>query len=102
MLTHPTILQQNVNDIQGHYITEADIQKALTKYPYPQGLQLPKGSDVETVEQLFSNKQLAQLGLLKSIIKKEKNKNIRDPLMLMFSGLLTKANLTYHLSTYVL
>ncbi|QJB47123.1 DNA methyltransferase [Dolichospermum flos-aquae] len=77
-------------------ITEADIQKALTKYPYPQGLELPKGSDVETVEQLFSNKQLAQLGLLKSIIKKEKNKNIRDSLMLMFSGLLTKANLTYH------
>jgi 16S rRNA G966 N2-methylase RsmD len=76
--------------------TEAEIQKALTKYPYPQGLQLPKGSDVETVEQLFSNKQLAQLGLLKSIIKKEKNKNIRDSLMLMFSGLLTKANLTYH------
>jgi DNA modification methylase len=77
-------------------ITEADIQKALTKYPYPQGLKLPKGSDVETVEQLFSDKQLAQLGLLKSIIKKEKNKNIRDSLMLMFSGLLTKANLTYH------
>jgi 16S rRNA G966 N2-methylase RsmD len=76
--------------------TEAEIQKALTKYPYPQGLQLPKGSDVETVEQLFSDKQLAQLGLLKSIIKKEKNKNIRDSLMLMFSGLLTKANLTYH------
>ncbi|MDB9449738.1 DNA methyltransferase [Dolichospermum circinale] len=76
--------------------TEADIEKALTKYPYPQGLQLPKGSDVETVEQLFSDKQLAQLGLLKSIIKKEKNKNIKDSLMLMFSGLLTKANLTYH------
>lgn len=76
--------------------TEADIKKALIKYPYPQGLQLPKGSDVETVEQLFSDKQLAQLGLLKSIIKKEKNKNIRDSLMLMFSGLLTKANLTYH------
>ncbi|MFM6200458.1 MAG: DNA methyltransferase [Dolichospermum sp.] len=76
--------------------TEPDIQKALIKYPYPQGLQLPKGSDVETVEQLFSDKQLAQLGLLKSIIKKERNKNIRNSLMLMFSGLLTKANLTYH------
>ncbi|MBO1052454.1 MAG: DNA methylase [Dolichospermum sp. DET73] len=78
--------------------TESDIKKALTKYPYPQGLQLPKGSDVETVEQLFSDKQLAQLGLLKSIIKKEKDKNIRDSLMLMFSGLLNKINLTYHAS----
>ncbi|MFM6268829.1 MAG: hypothetical protein ACKPFA_20375, partial [Dolichospermum sp.] len=79
--------------------TEPDIQKALIKYPYPQGLQLPKGSDVETVEQLFSDKQLAQLGLLKSIIKKERNKNIRNSLMLMFSGLLTKVNLTYHSSS---
>jgi len=80
-------------------ITEDDIQKALKKYPYPKGLKLPKGSDVDTIEKLFSDKQLAQLGLLKSIIKKEKNKNIRDSLMLMFSSLLTKINLTYHSSS---
>lgn len=76
--------------------TEAEIKQALKKYPYPKGFKLAKGSDVETVEQLFSDKQLAQLGLLKAIIKKEKDKNIRDSLMLMFSGLLTKTNLTYH------
>ncbi|MDB9454043.1 DNA methyltransferase [Dolichospermum circinale] len=76
--------------------TETDIQKALIKYPYPQGLQLPKGSDVETVEQLFSDKQLAQLGLLKSIIKKEKNVNIRNSLMLAFSSTVNKHNLTFH------
>ncbi|MDH6098811.1 DNA methyltransferase [Anabaenopsis sp. FSS-46] len=78
--------------------TETEIKKALTKYPYPQGLKLPKGSDVETVEQLFSDKHLAQLGLLKSIIQKEKDKNIKDSLMLMFSGLITRLNLTYHTS----
>lgn len=77
-------------------ITEEDINKALKKYPYPKGLKLPKGSDVDTIEKLFSEKQLAQLAFLKSLIKKEKNKNIRDSLMLMFSGLLTKVNLTYH------
>ncbi|WP_271810407.1 DNA methyltransferase [Dolichospermum circinale] len=76
--------------------TETDIEKALIKYPYPQGLQLPKGSDVETVEQLFSDKQLAQLGLLKSIIKKEKNVNIRNSLMLAFSSTVNKHNLTFH------
>jgi len=75
-----------------------EIQKALLKYPYPKGFKLPKASDVETVEQLFSDKQLAQMGLLKSIIKKEKNDNIRNTLLLMFSGLLTKVNLTYHTS----
>ena len=73
-------------------ITEADIQKALTKYPYPQGLELPKGSDVETVEQLFSNKQLAQLGLLKSIIKKiEKlRKNETDSIVELFKFICLK------------
>jgi len=76
--------------------TDAQVAKALKKYPYPKGIVLPKGSDVETIEDLFSRKQLAQLALLKAIIKKEKNKNVRDSLLLMFSGLLTKANLTYH------
>jgi hypothetical protein len=50
---------------------------------------------------LFSKKQLAQLALLKSIIQKVKNKDIRKSLLLMFSGLITKVNLTYHTSTYV-
>lgn len=78
--------------------TKEDIKKALKKYAYPKGLnlKLPKGSDVETVKELFSDQQLAQLGLLKSLIKKEKNQNIRDSLMLAFSGLITKVNLTTH------
>lgn len=76
--------------------TKEEITKALNTYPYPQGLKLPKGSDVATVEQLFSNKQLAQLSLLKHLIKQELNENVRESLLLMFSGLLTKANLTYH------
>ncbi|MEI6443911.1 MAG: DNA methyltransferase [Nostocales cyanobacterium ELA583] len=39
--------------------TEIEIKKALKKYPYPQGLRLPKGSDVETVEKLFTEQQLS-------------------------------------------
>jgi 16S rRNA G966 N2-methylase RsmD len=81
--------------------TEEEIHKAKKKFPYPKDFKLPKGSDVETIEQLFSDKQLAQLALLKSIIKKQKNESIRNTLLLMFSGLLTKVNLTYHTSTYV-
>jgi 16S rRNA G966 N2-methylase RsmD len=79
-------------------VTKEGTKKALKKYPYPKGFKLPKGSDVETIEQLFSDKQLAQLALLKSLIKEEPNPTIRDTLMLMFSGLLTKVNLTYHTS----
>jgi 16S rRNA G966 N2-methylase RsmD len=90
-------------EVRNEYIknepkTEEEIKNALIKYPYPKGNVLPKGSDVKTVEQLFSDKQLAELSLLKFIIKKQKNKNIRDSLMLMFSGLLNKINLTYHAS----
>lgn len=78
--------------------TDEDIDKALKKYKGPKPLPLPKGSDVDTVDQLFTKKQTAQLGLLKSIILKQKNENIRNSLLLMFSGIITKANLTYHTS----
>lgn len=79
--------------------TEAEIEKAIKKYEGPKPFPLPKGSDVETVDQLFSDKQTAQLGFLKYLIKKQKNENIRNSLLLMFSGLVTKFNLTYHSST---
>lgn len=69
------------------------------KYPYPKGYKLPKGSDVPFVEDLFTSKQLAQLGFLKHLICKEKNKPTRNTLMLAFSSTLTKTNRTYHNST---
>ena len=87
--------------IKNEPITDLEINKALKKYKGPKALSLPKGSDVATVPELFSNNQLAQLGFLKSLIQKQKNDNIRNTLLLMFSGLVTKMNLTYHTSTYV-
>lgn len=94
-------LTEAFNQIKEEYIqhepkTEAEIKKAIKKYPQPKPLPLPKGSDVETADQLFSDKQLAQLGFLKSLILKQENENIRNSLLLMFSGLVTKVNLTYH------
>lgn len=76
-----------------------DIAIILKSEPLPKKLLLPRSSDVETVAELFSDEQMAQLALLKSIIKKQKTQNIKDTLLLMFSGLLTKKNLTYHTST---
>lgn len=94
-------LTQAFNEVKDEYVklepkTEEEIKKALKKYPGPKKLPLPKGSDVETVDKLFSDKQTAQLALLKSIIKKQSDDNIRNSLMLMFSGLVTKVNLTFH------
>lgn len=76
-----------------------DVEKCLTKYRYPHGQRLTKDADVGTVEQLFSRAQLADLAVLRTAIMEEENPNIRDTLMLMFSGLLTKANRTYHTSS---
>ena len=99
-------LAEAFEQIKNEYIknepkTDDEIKKAIKKYPQPKPLLLPKGSDVETVDQLFSDKQLAQLGYLKHLILKQKNKNVKNSLLLMFSGLVTKVNLTYHTSTYV-
>jgi 16S rRNA G966 N2-methylase RsmD len=76
--------------------TKSEVNEILAKYPGPLNLRLPKGSDVGTVPELFSKEQTAQLSLLKKIIMGEKDNNIRNTLLLMFSGLLTKKNLTYH------
>jgi len=76
-----------------------EISLALKKYPYPKGISLPKDSDVQSVEELFSPKQLAQLALLKSLIMETKSEDIKGTLLLMFSGLLNKINLTYHASS---
>lgn len=78
--------------------TESTIKEALVKYSYPKGIRLPIDSDVESIEQLFSDKQLAELALLKYLIMDLTAGTIRDHLLLMFSGLLNKINLTYHAS----
>ncbi len=79
--------------------TKDKIKDALEKYPYPSGMSLPAGSDVKTVEDLFTDKQIAQLAFLKHLIKKEKDDDIRNSLLLAFSSAITKINLTYHSSS---
>lgn len=79
--------------------TSEEIKLSLKKYPYPKGIQLPSGSDVRKIEDLFTEKQLAQLAYLKYLIKKEKDENIRTSLLLAFSSTITKINRTYHNSS---
>lgn len=78
--------------------TEQEVRAALKRYPHPHDIPLPKTSDVSSIEQLFTPKQLAQLALLKHLIKSLEPGAIQDTLLLMFSGLLNKVNLTYHSS----
>lgn len=95
---------QAFNEVKEEYIkkepkTEDEIQKALKKYPKPKSLPLPKGSDVENVSDLFTEKQTAQLGLLKHLIENQQNYNIKRSLLLAFSSTVTKINRTYHNSS---
>jgi DNA modification methylase len=76
-----------------------EIREAIRKYGRPKPIKLPFGSDVETADQLFTERQIAQLGLLKHLILKQKDESLRKTLLLMFSGLVTKVNLTYHSSS---
>lgn len=78
--------------------TDEEITAALARFPYPKQVKLPKNADVETVDQLFSPQQLAQLAYLKYLIKQEQDETIQGTLLLMFSGLLNKINLTFHAS----
>jgi len=80
-------------------VNDDDIEKAKTKYPLPKAHICMKGADVETVEDLFSDKQLAQLAFLKHLILKIKNDAIKNSLLLAFSSTVTKINLTYHPSS---
>ena len=73
-----------------------EIEEALEKYPYPKDIPLTKDADVDSIEELFTNKQLAQLAFLKNLIKRIKNSNIQNSLMVSFSSSVNKFNRTFH------
>lgn len=75
-----------------------EILEALNKYPFPKNIPLTKDADVDSIEDLFTDKQLAQLAFLKYLILKVKDEGIRNSLLLSFSSTITKINKTYHAS----
>ncbi len=98
-------LQESFEEIKKEYLenvpkTPDDYEKTLEKYPYPKGNVLPKGSDVATIEHLFSRRQLSQLAYLKHLIREVGSADIKNTLLLIFSTTITKINRTYHHSTY--
>ena len=78
--------------------TKEEFQEVLKKYPFPKNIPLPKNANVKSIEELFTEQQLAQLAYLKSLIKKVKDISIQNTLLLAFSSTLTKINRTYHVS----
>jgi len=76
--------------------TETEIKAALQTYAGPKNLLLPQNADVPCVHQLFSEKQRAELSLLKSIIGKQRDVNIQKSLMLAFYNTVSVINKTFH------
>jgi DNA methylase/Type I restriction enzyme R protein N terminus (HSDR_N) len=61
--------------------TEEELDATLKRYDHPKGIRLPKSSDVEVIEDLFTKQQLGELALLKNLIKQVKDKNIQNQLL---------------------
>jgi 16S rRNA G966 N2-methylase RsmD len=94
-------LNEEFNKIKRKFLknkpeTEDEIEEALNKYPYPHGKKLMQNADVDTIEELFTKKQLAQLAYLKYLINATKKKGIRDLLLISFSSSVNKFNRTFH------
>lgn len=96
-------LREIFDDIKNEYLkkepkSDEEIKFSLKKYKGPKVIKLPKGSDVETADLLFSDEQKAKLGLLKQIILKYKynDQNLKKAFLLAFSSTVNKYNLTFH------
>jgi len=76
--------------------TKPEIKEALQKYYYPKDIKLPKGADVDSIEELFTEKQLAQLAFLRNLIFSIKDENIKNSFLLSFSSSVNKFNKTFH------
>ncbi|MFM7712891.1 MAG: hypothetical protein ACKO7A_09240, partial [Microcystis sp.] len=64
-------------------------------YWYPQGVRLPKNADAESVENLFTKRQLFSLSLILNQIELITDPIIKDLMRFTFSATLNKTNLTF-------
>ncbi len=62
---------------------------------YPKGIRLPKNADVDTVDQLFTKKQLLALSTILKEIQTINDSTIRDLMKFTFSATLTFVNKMY-------
>jgi len=66
---------------------------------YPKGVKLPFNADRGYVEDLFGRAQLIAMAHLRSAIMKIANKQARELLLFVFSGILARASITYWVDT---
>jgi len=102
-LSSTTLLRQSFERVQQacekqvHEIEEDEkvAKKWLKRLPLPENIKLPKNSDAEFFQEMFTTRQLAGLALLKQTIESEKPGIERELLLLAWSASVAKLNKTF-------
>ncbi len=75
--------------------SEAEAHELLKNIALPKNIRLPRSSDAEFFFDLFTNKQLAALAIVKRAIDEEHDTVVRDSLLLAWSAATAKLNKTF-------
>ena len=94
-------LEKKVKDkIDSYYKTSnEELEKLEITYWYPKNIELPKNSDFQYVEDLYTPRQLHSYAFLYNEILQIEDNDIREMLKYIFSGTMSRANKTYNLSS---
>jgi len=85
--------KQKINSVAKASSHELDQLKQAIKLP--ENVRLPKNADVDRYHELFSEKQLLSLAILKEAIDRLENRSARGGLLLAWSATLAKLNKTF-------
>lgn len=90
-------IEKKVKPIIDQYYTMSDDEIEEQKFEcwYPQDVRLPKNSDFNFVEELYTKRQLLSYAVLFNHINRIRNIEIRDMMRYVFSATMSKVNLTY-------
>jgi DNA modification methylase len=81
--------------IELYQLSEDGVKAFSKKLEMPENIELPRNSDVRTYRELFSNRQIASLALLRGAIDKIHDKYAKKAMLLAWSASLAKLNRTF-------
>ena len=84
---------KTIKEIDG--AKEKDISKEKIPFWYPKKISMPSNADFDSIEQLWTHKQLMGLSILFNAIEDIHDEDIRNQMKFVFSATLSTVNLTY-------
>ena len=76
-------------------MSDDDVNRLLATLPLPANVRLPRSADVEYYRELFTERQLAALAILKRAIDRISDARVRNAMLLAWSATLSKLNKTF-------